>query len=227
MNQLALEIQKRKIDKPIAEILLKNFQDFFKEAAEWEEKAIMICVVNENQTEDMKKARELRLSIAKRRVAVEKARKKLKEDSLRQGKAIDGIANILKAIFEPLEKHLYLQEKFVELREAKILREAQEKADAIEEKKLLALQEKEAKKQERLLEENVKLKEDLRIGEEKEKEQKVVIEEQTQNLTSLEDMIEENKTVRREMAMVKCPECGKCFIPGEVEEEDEQESEKG
>jgi hypothetical protein len=40
----------------------------------------------------------------------------LKEQALREGKAVDGIANVLKALIVPLEEHLDKQERFVEIR---------------------------------------------------------------------------------------------------------------
>jgi hypothetical protein len=62
-------------------------------------------------------AREGRLFLKEKRVFIEKTRKDLKEQSLREGKAIDGIANVLKALIEPIEKYLEQQEKFIEIQE--------------------------------------------------------------------------------------------------------------
>ena len=45
---------------------------------------------------------------------LKKVRKELKEESLRKGKAIDGVANIIKFLIEPVEKYLEDQEKFIE-----------------------------------------------------------------------------------------------------------------
>jgi len=71
----------------------------------------------ENQKEMPLKAREMRLKLQKIRVDADKERKVLKEDSLRRGRAIDGMFNIIKDIIEPLEKHLQEQEDFVKLKE--------------------------------------------------------------------------------------------------------------
>jgi hypothetical protein len=74
-------------------------------------------VTSSEQTAEMKMAREGRLFLKAKRVDIEKARKELKEQSLREGKAIDGIANVLKALIEPTEEYLEKQERFVEIQE--------------------------------------------------------------------------------------------------------------
>ena len=83
--------------------MLDNFSDYFKIAAEWEQKAKTIKVVDETQKADMEMARVGRLFLREKRIAIEKKRKELKEQSLREGKAIDGIANVLKAVIVPIE----------------------------------------------------------------------------------------------------------------------------
>ena len=66
----------------------------------------------------MKLARVGRLFLMKKRTAIETVRKELKEQALREGKAIDGIANVLKALIIPIEEYLKKQEDFVVLKEA-------------------------------------------------------------------------------------------------------------
>jgi hypothetical protein len=63
---------------------------------------------------EMKKAKEYRIRLKNLRVNAEKTRKDLKEESLRKGKAIDGVANIIKYLIEPIENYLEDQEKFAE-----------------------------------------------------------------------------------------------------------------
>jgi len=123
-NQLALIVSESGLDESKAAVLLENFQGFFELAGEWEQKAKVLVVTNESQVAEMKMAREGRLFLKEKRVAVEKTRKELKEQSLREGKAIDGIANVLKALIVPIEEYLDKQEHFIELREA-------EKAEAL------------------------------------------------------------------------------------------------
>lgn len=104
------------LEQTKAQYILEKFQDHFKIAADWESKAKTIVVTSEAQTAEMKMAREGRLFLKQKRIEIEKSRKELKEQSLREGKAIDGIANVLKALIEPTEEYLERQEKFVELR---------------------------------------------------------------------------------------------------------------
>ena len=117
-NQLATIVNESGLDKSKADVLLQHFQDYFALASEWEQKAKVLVVTDESQVAEMKMAREGRLFLKGKRVAMEKTRKALKEQSLREGKAIDGIANVIKALIIPIEQHLDEQEHFVERREA-------------------------------------------------------------------------------------------------------------
>ena len=109
-------------------IALKNaFDPFYHQAAEWKEKAEGLVVTSADQIEQMAQAREARLALKEIRVAVEKKRKELKEDSLRKGKAIDGIANVLKDLITPIESHLELQEKFIEIQQEAARKELKQK----------------------------------------------------------------------------------------------------
>lgn len=65
-----------------------------------------------------KAARALRLKLRAIRVAADKTRKSLKEDSLRRGKAIDGVYNWLEYQLAPIEEGLEEIEKAEEHREA-------------------------------------------------------------------------------------------------------------
>jgi len=99
---------------------LKNaLLPYFEEADQWVNKAKAIVVTDASQIEVMMEARSTRLALKEIRVNVEKRRKELKEESLRKGKAIDGMANVLKFLIEPIEEHLEKQEKFVEIQEEK------------------------------------------------------------------------------------------------------------
>lgn len=103
------------------------FSGYFKTAEEWKLKAAEIT--------EAKEARSARLEIKGIRVAAEKTRKQLKEDSLRMGKAIDGANNILLALIVPIEQSLEDIEKAEERRIAAIAeavrQERAEKLDAI------------------------------------------------------------------------------------------------
>jgi hypothetical protein len=116
-NALATIVQQSGLEKTKADYVLEKFQDYFKIASDWEQKAKILVVSSPNQTAEMKMAREGRLFLRQKRLDIEKARKELKEQSLREGKAIDGIANVLKALIEPIEEYLDKQERFVEIQE--------------------------------------------------------------------------------------------------------------
>lgn len=64
-------------------------------------------------------ARKTRLALKGIRVDVEKKRKTLKEESLRTGKAIDGMANIVKFLIVPVEEQLQEQEDYAKKIEQK------------------------------------------------------------------------------------------------------------
>ena len=117
-NQLRVIVKESGLDATKAEYILNQFQNYFELAAEWEKKAKTLVVTNESQRTEMQMAKTARLFLREKRIAVEDSRKRLKEQCLREGKAIDGIANVLKALIIPIEEYLDKQEKFVEHREA-------------------------------------------------------------------------------------------------------------
>jgi len=90
-----------------------------------------LVVTSPTQVAEMKMAREGRLFLKEKRISIEKARKELKEQSLREGQTIDAIAKILKNLIEPIESHLETQEKFIEIREAAMKAERKEKRVSI------------------------------------------------------------------------------------------------
>jgi len=116
-NQLAVIVKEAGLDTTKAKYILEKFQDYFMLADEWTIKARAIKVTNASQTGDMAMAREGRLFLREKRITIEKARKELKEQALREGKAIDGIANVLKSLIVPIEDYLDRQERFVEIQE--------------------------------------------------------------------------------------------------------------
>lgn len=100
------------------------FSGFFTEAAKWKAHAETIT--------DPKLARVGRLELKNLRVAAEKKRKELKEDSLRMGKAIDGANNILLSLIVPIEKGLEDIEKQEERRiAAELARVTAERLESI------------------------------------------------------------------------------------------------
>ncbi len=156
-NQLVVIIENSNLDKTKAKYILDNFQDYFNIADEWERKAKAIVVTDETQVTEMKIARTGRLFLREKRLAVEKARKNLKEQSLREGKAIDGIANVLKALIVPIEEYLEKQEKFVEIKEAKRLQLLKEEEDRKAEQERIRIEQQERERQAKIEAENRRL----------------------------------------------------------------------
>ncbi len=117
METMLKLIEKTGLSKSKTTALTNQFKNFFEQAGKFEKKALKIVVTDESQTEIMSEARELRLAIRKVRLDTEDTRKELKKQSLAEGKAIDGMSNEIKGVIEPIEKHLYSQEKFAEIRE--------------------------------------------------------------------------------------------------------------
>lgn len=157
-NKLAALVGETGLESTKAQVLLEKFQEFFTAAATWEVRARQIIVTDASQRELMAEARNGRLELKGKRNDIERERKRLKEESLREGKAIDGIANVLKALIVPIEEHLQRQEDFVELQAAA---KAAEIAEANAEAERLLLEEEEklkAVEQERLRLENEELK---------------------------------------------------------------------
>lgn len=117
-NQLAVILKESGLEQTKAQVILNNFSDYFKIAAEWELKAKTLTVTDESQVTEMKMAGEARKFLKKKRTAIEETRKTLKDASLKEGQTIDAIAKILKNLIEPIEDQLEKQEKFAEIKEA-------------------------------------------------------------------------------------------------------------
>ncbi len=118
-NQLSTIVKESGLEGTKAKYILENFQNYFEIASEWELKAKTLVVTRADQTAEMQMARSGRLFLKEKRLAIEKSRKELKEEALREGKAIDGIANVLKALIVPIEEYLDQQEHFVEIHQEK------------------------------------------------------------------------------------------------------------
>jgi hypothetical protein len=117
---------------PIGVVLSINskFKEYENIANEWNKKAYEIVVTEDSQVDLMQQAREGRLLLKAKRVEIEKTRKRLKEQSLLEGRFIDSLAKRLFAIIEPAEEHLELQEKHTEIKEQ--LRKSKLKAERLE-----------------------------------------------------------------------------------------------
>lgn len=198
-NSLQVIVQESGLEKTKADILLSNFQDYFKVASEWEAKAKTLIVTDENQKAEMQMARTGRLFLKEKRIAIEKVRKELKEQSLREGKAIDGIANVLKALIEPIEEYLDKQEHFVEIKQKEIEEQKRIEEEKRLEEERIAKEKAEAEERERMRIENEKLKKE---AEERERErierEKQVAKEKAEAETKLREQKEAAEKELRE-----------------------------
>lgn len=116
--ELELVVQKSGLELQTAQALQEAFAPLFAQAQKWVSLVDAINVTDASQVDDIATARETRLELKKVRVAADKTRKRLKDESLKRGKAIDGVYNVLEFIVAPLEKRLQEQEEFVERQEA-------------------------------------------------------------------------------------------------------------
>lgn len=126
-NQLIKTIEESGLEKNTAQMLKDKFVPFFDAADQWKKKADELIVTDENQIELIKGAREARLALRDIRVGADKTRKELKEDSLRYGKAVQGLYNIIEYLIVPIEKHLQDQEDFPRIQAEKRLNDLREK----------------------------------------------------------------------------------------------------
>jgi len=157
-QSLEVIVKESGLEPSKAKYILEKFTDYFNIADEWSKRAKTIVVTRADQKTDMQMARVGRLFLKEKRIAVETARKELKEQCLREGKAIDGISNVLKALIVPIEEYLETQERFVEIQEEKKTEAHRLEIEArmAEEERIAA--EKAAAEQERLRVENENLK---------------------------------------------------------------------
>ncbi len=209
-------------------LLLDEFKRFFEEIGAWEVEAFRIVVTNDTQTAIMKKAGDGRKKVQRIRKDLEDSRVLQKRNALMEGKAIDGMANIIKAIIKPIEEHLYNQEHFVKIRDKVI--EDKRQADAM---KLLQQKERKAQlRRERKIEkdrlENIRLKKLVKKQDKKIGKQETVIEKQTTEIKETASLASEQiqekdaeirslktETMRPHLidSHTRCPACGHVFNP--------------
>lgn len=132
LTPLEQAVHEAGIEAKAAASLRQTFEELFDQAEKWREAAAKIVVKDGDDREGITKARNARLALKAIRVNGEKTRKKLKEESLRTGKAIDAVANVLKFLIVPIENRLDDQEKIAE-------RQAEAKRAAILEDRRVAI----------------------------------------------------------------------------------------
>ncbi len=113
--------------------LQEKFLPIMKSLREWEDQALSIVVENETQKDLMKKARTMRLDLRDIRVNAEKDKKVMKEDSIREGAAIQKSFNYIEHRIKTLEEHLSTQENYAEIKK-------QERIDALQKERVAIMQ---------------------------------------------------------------------------------------
>jgi len=124
-------IKNQQLTKKTENELTENFNVFLKDIEASEKKAQSIEVTDISQVKEMQEAREFRLELKDIRVKADKKRVELKAESLKYGKAVQTIYNFIESKIKPLEKHLELQEKFIEIKQEKEEMELREKRNKI------------------------------------------------------------------------------------------------
>lgn len=132
MSQLQIILAENKLPVTKEEIFKERFGPFFEKVQEWEQKIDALNVTSIEQKVEMKMADKARQHLKMYRIEVEKVRKVLKEDALREGQAIDSVAKKLTSIIAPLEEKAESIAKFAEREEARIKAErAQKRLDEL------------------------------------------------------------------------------------------------
>jgi len=127
MKTISKELEVLEVSNETKLTLKNEFSVFFEQAEEWKQKAEGLVVNDISQKEEMKQAKEARLALKRIRTSAENKRKELKEESLRTGKAIDGMANIIKFLIVPIEEDLKAKEDFEKIYNEKLAAELLEK----------------------------------------------------------------------------------------------------
>lgn len=118
-NELIRVVEESGLESQTSSYLKEKFLPFFEQAQKWKQQAETLVVTDVSQQKEMMLAREARLALRDIRIQADKTRKALKEDSLRYGKAVQGVYNVIEYLVVPIEKYLEEQEKFEEIQEQK------------------------------------------------------------------------------------------------------------
>ncbi len=208
MNQLAEIVKTSGLEIVEGQSIIDRFGDYESIAKEWKIKAEQIVVTDRSQTTEMAMAKEARKKFSELRCDVEKARKQMKEQSLRKGQAIDAIARFLTSLISPIEDHLRAQEDFIKIEDAKKAEEARIAAEKKIEEEKIAKEKAEKEAQEKIRLENEKLRiEADKLQKEKEKIQRELESkklEEARKKKEAEDLenkriMEEKKSLEAEM----------------------------
>ena len=114
ISDLAKVVKESNLPEGKAAALEAAFMPYYEQVAAYCETAFQIKVTNIAQVAEMAKAKKAWAELRDIRIAKEKKRKQVKEESILEGRAIDKIANGLDSITLPMEAHLEAQWKYGE-----------------------------------------------------------------------------------------------------------------
>lgn len=116
--ELARVVSTAALEPTTGERLIRGFAPFFRDAKTILDTSRTITVTDATQVTEIKASRENRLKLRAVRIAADKTRKELKEDSMKLGTAIQSVYNILILDIEKEEKRLQDSEDFAARAEA-------------------------------------------------------------------------------------------------------------
>jgi len=129
-NELVKVEQQAGLAEDAALVLRDQFGTYYNEIVTLREQAV--TVTDPENVTHQKIARTVRLGLKKVRCSIETVRKQLKAESLARGKAVDGFANVIKYLCEPVEEKLAAVEQYAERQEAaRVAALVQERAAAL------------------------------------------------------------------------------------------------
>jgi colicin import membrane protein len=109
---------------------LKKFEVTDAAIAAMSKEFMALTIQGLDDREGYKRVKESRIFVKSKRVAVEKTRKELKEESLNFGRMVDAEAKRIFALLEPIESHLEAQETAIDKEKERIKAEEEAKAQA-------------------------------------------------------------------------------------------------
>jgi hypothetical protein len=118
-NQLIEIVKKSDVEEATAKNIIESFKPFYDDAIAIVEDAKSIIVTSEEQKDEIEKAHGYRMKLRTIRTSADKKRKELKEDSLKYGKAVQGVYNFIEESVSGVESYLQEQEDFVTIQEEK------------------------------------------------------------------------------------------------------------
>jgi len=115
--------------------LALSYHPFFSQVSELKNEAMKIKVTHENKSSEVDRAKKMKKKFISIRTDLDSTRKVLKEDSLRKGQAIDGVARFIRSFLDPIEEHLKNQVDFEKIeREKEVAKLQSEREKELEEK---------------------------------------------------------------------------------------------